>query len=170
MKFSQKTLNTGEVITVGHSMNDFPKITHLCKRRTKLFRTLIKVYVEMVSVSEWQFTDMELCANFDETPCPSSTLTESNCKSVSPVSLVAMRLFPQRAMSTASRTLENVMKNTKHKISGVRFGTILLKPGLIHWNVISHQEENESFTQQTQINIRSNGTIDKHGTEYSDAP
>jgi hypothetical protein len=49
------------------------------------------------------------------------------------VRLVAMKILLLIAQDSV---LENVMKKMKYGIAGVRSGTILLKPGRIHWKAI----------------------------------
>jgi hypothetical protein len=43
----------------------------------------------------------------------------------------------------------------KHNITGVKSGTVLLKPGRIHLNNISHHERDKFVTQQMEVNNRS---------------
>jgi hypothetical protein len=43
----------------------------------------------------------------------------------------------------------------KHNITGVRSGTVLLKPGKIHLNNIFYHERLKFVTQQMEVNNRS---------------
>jgi hypothetical protein len=47
-----------------------------------------------------------------------------------------MKILPQMAQDTGF--IENVVKEAKYGIAGIGIGTILMKQGLIHWNVLSH--------------------------------
>jgi hypothetical protein len=64
--------------------------------------------------------------------------------------------------------LENVAQKVKCGIAGVSSGTILSKPGWVHCNNRSHQEMDKVFAQQTEVDIKSDCTINEHGTEQSD--
>jgi hypothetical protein len=81
----------------------------------------------------------------------------------------------------ATKNLSQIMQDTgatrlwprkRHEGSGiadVRSDSMLLKPDWIYWNAIPHQERDRFVTEQSEVNIRNDCTIDGHGTEYSDA-
>jgi hypothetical protein len=60
------------------------------------------------------------------------------------------------------------MKIAKYSLSGVRPGTVMLKPrGIIEKSYPIRKETNSSLSRD--VNITSGCTKDEHGTEYSNA-
>jgi hypothetical protein len=61
------------------------------------------------------------------------------------------------------------MNKAQYGVGGLRSGTVLLKLGRIHWNGMSDQETDKYITQDTEVNIRSDCTIDEQGTKFCEA-
>jgi hypothetical protein len=98
--------------------------------KTNIFKTLVRVSVEMVSISDSMavFLSEIMCAFL--TLYPYITPTENNCENLSPARMVAVKILPRTAQCTGLQGFlrENIMKKAKHGIASVRSGTILLRP------------------------------------------
>jgi hypothetical protein len=78
---------------------------------------------------------------------------------------MAMKIASQTMQDTnkTGLLLENVMKNAKYGTAEMRFGTILLKPGCIHWTVIFNSEMHDFIIQQPEVNLSSDCKVKVKG-------
>jgi hypothetical protein len=84
-------------VTLKQVSCDVPKDDELYgnEERTCSESWLKSLLKELQFIIRWQFSVLELCADFSDTFYPSSTPTQNDHKGCSPVGLVEIKILPQ---------------------------------------------------------------------------